>query len=179
MIWGGAGFTHTSQNSALQGLRQAGVYSRDSRVTPHLGSLPRNSYLTEALDQWVLLSAQPDGVAVAHGQVDLSAVAPECGGMCRHPVRKQPGETACQQEIWPHHHHQYSPGPSKGGVGVDGYAQPKSACHSHVPMGCQGAQSAGVTTTPLSSAGHILKPGDLTLKLSGLSVGSAGTKVPQ
>lgn len=66
--------------------------NRTRGVPEAWGSLPRSSDLAEALDQRVLLRAQPDGVAVAHGQVDLSAMAPERGGVRGDPVRKQPAE---------------------------------------------------------------------------------------
>ena len=52
-------------------------------------------HLAEALDQRALLGTQPGAVAVGHGQVHLPTVAPDCGGMCGHPVRKQPGGRVC------------------------------------------------------------------------------------
>lgn len=65
------------------------------RGTPALeaGKAPQDQRadLAEALDQWVLRGTEPGGVAVAHGEVDLPTVAPECGGVRRHPARKQPG----------------------------------------------------------------------------------------
>lgn len=54
------------------------------------------AHLAEALDQRALLSTQPGAVAVGHGQVHLPTVAPDGGGMCGHPVRKQPGGRVCQ-----------------------------------------------------------------------------------
>lgn len=81
---------------------------RDRRWTLHSVGLsapwgpPRagirgQAHLAEALDQRVLLSAQPGTIAVGHRQVHLPAVAPDGGGMRGHPFRKQPGGTACQQ----------------------------------------------------------------------------------
>lgn len=88
--------------SAPQGRQVSGQVWLDSRSPRPCGSQPRRpslcslirSYLAEALDQRVLRGTQPNGIAVAHGQVHLPAVAPECGGVCRCPVRKQPGATA-------------------------------------------------------------------------------------
>jgi len=47
---------------------------------------------SEFSDQGVHLSSELYGVAVTHGQVDLSTVAPQCGRVGRRPGGKQPGE---------------------------------------------------------------------------------------
>lgn len=75
------------------------------RPVPHMGPPtpgpdPRGpADLAQALHQRVLLGAEPCGVAVAHGQVHLPAVAPERGGVCGRPGGKQPGgQGVCQRE---------------------------------------------------------------------------------
>lgn len=84
----------------------AQLHRPTEQAAPPAGGLARGRprlgpHLAQALDEWVFLGAQSGGIAVAHGQVDLPAVAPECGRVRGHPGRKQPGGTAHQQEPCP------------------------------------------------------------------------------
>lgn len=47
-------------------------------------------HLSEGQDQGVFLCDHPDGVAVAHGEVNLATVAPQLRGVGWHPRGKQP-----------------------------------------------------------------------------------------
>lgn len=113
------------------------------------GSLPRSSDLAEALDQRVLLCAQPDGVAVAHGQVDLSAMAPERGGVRGDPVRKQPAEEHVGRRSRPPPAPATQPRPT--------WARPP-ARHSHTPT----VPTGTVCRSDSHSSHFSLKPGKST-----------------
>lgn len=89
------------------------------------------AHLAEALDQRALLGTQPRAVAVGHGQVHLPTVAPDGGGMCGHPVRKQPGGRVCQ---WAPPHNCFSKWTPEAGLSPAKWAQP-SALHSRAPEG--------------------------------------------
>lgn len=68
-------------------LRGKGSSSEKLSTTMPLG---RVIHLSEALHQLILFSSQSGGITVAHWKVNLAAVTPECGRMCREPSREQP-----------------------------------------------------------------------------------------
>ena len=59
-----------------------------------------SQHLSEAEDQGVFLCSQSDGVTVAHREVHLATVAPQGGGVGRHPSGEQPATN--KQKYEPH-----------------------------------------------------------------------------